>query len=132
LPLAQRGADPNLSAVGTGDDCPTSLDTDPADRCLDRLFARLGLLDDAAPLFRDSGHVPRAGVLLAVPALVRSGVLDVAGRVYGSIGPALYGLRTTIVALLLLALLRIKRPEGSRSTRRWTSAVSSDSTAPRR
>ena len=105
-------ADPNLSALDMGDDCPTSFDTDPADRSLDRLFARLGLLDDAAPLFRDGGHVPRAGVLLAIPALVHSGVLDAARRVYGSIGPAFYGLRTTIVALLLLALLRIKRPEG--------------------
>jgi hypothetical protein len=27
------------------------------------------LLDDAAPLFRDGGHVPRAGVLLALPAI---------------------------------------------------------------
>jgi len=104
------GADPNLSASGA-EDCATSFDKDPADRCLDRLFARLGLLDDAAPLFRDGGHVPRAGVLLAIPALTRSGVLDVAQRVYGSIGPAFYGLRTTVVALLLLALLRIKRPE---------------------
>ncbi len=111
LPL-ESTANPNLSAPELADDCPTSLDTDPADRCLDRLFARLGLLDDAAPLFRDGGRVPRAGVLLAVPALVRSGVLDVARRVYGSIGPAFYGLRTTIVALLLLALLRVKRPEG--------------------
>jgi transposase len=105
-------ADPNLSAAGSDDDCPTSFDTDPADRSLDRLFARLGLLDDAAPLFRDGGRVPRAGVLLALPALMRSGVFDVARRVYGSIGPAFYGLRTTVVALLLLALLRIKRPEG--------------------
>lgn len=105
-------ANPNLSALEAADDCPTSFDTDPADRCLDRLFARLGLLDDAAPLFRDGGHVARAGVLLAVPALAQSGVLDVARRVYGSIGPAFYGLRTTVVALLLLALLRIKRPEG--------------------
>jgi hypothetical protein len=29
----------------------------------------------------------------------------------GSIGPAFYGLRTSMVTLLLLALLRIKRPE---------------------
>ena len=109
---AAASANPNVSAPGSTDDCPASFDSDPADRCLDRFFARLGLLDDAAPLFRDGGRVPRAGVLLAVPALMRSGVLDVARRVYGSIGPAFYGLRTTIVALLLLALLRIKRPEG--------------------
>ncbi len=112
LTTPAAAADPNLSAPEPADDCPTSFDTDPTDRCLDRLFARLGLLDDAAPLFRDGGRVPRAGVLLAVPALMRSGVLDVARRVYGSIGPAFYGLRTTVVALLLLALLRIKRPEG--------------------
>ena len=111
-PALAVAADPNVSAPEPADDCPTSFDTDPADRCFDRIFARLGLLDDAAPLFRDGGRVPRAGVLLAVPALVRSGVLDVARRVYGSIGPAFYGLRTTVVALLLLALLRIKRPEG--------------------
>jgi transposase len=107
-------ADPNLSALTSpADDEPlvVSFDTDPADRSGDRLFAALGLLDDAAPLFGDGQHVPRAGVLLAVPAIVRSGVLSVAREVYGSIGPAFYGLRTTVVALVLLALLRIKRPE---------------------
>ena len=35
-----------------------------------------------------------------------------AREVYGSLAPAFYGLRTTIVALVLMALLRIKRPEG--------------------
>jgi transposase len=105
-------ADPNLSAPAPAADWPASFDADPADRRLDRLFAYLGLLDDAAPLSRDGARVPRAGVLLAIPALVESGVLDAARRVYGSIGPAFYGLRTTIVALLLMALLRIKRPEG--------------------
>lgn len=121
------GADPNLSglppstpkcqaaesaAVPMEEPLPTSFDTDPSDRWHDRLFAYLGLLDDAAPLFRAGLKVPGAGVLLAVPALVESGVLEVAREVYGSIGPAFYGLRTTIVALVLMALLRIKRPEG--------------------
>ena len=45
------------------------------------------------------------------PALIDSGVFEVAREVYGSIGPAFYGLRTTLVAVLLMALLRIKRPE---------------------
>jgi hypothetical protein len=71
----------------------------------------LGLLDDAAPLFRSGTHVPRAGVLLAVPALVNSDVFTIAQKIYGSIGPAFYGLRTTLLTLLLIALLRIKRPE---------------------
>jgi hypothetical protein len=75
-------------------------------------MARLGLLDDAAPRFLSGAQVPGAGVLLAVPALVDSGVFDIAREVYSSIGPAFYGLRTTVVALLLMALLRIKKPEG--------------------
>ena len=91
---------------------PFSFDTDPADRRVDRLFAFLGLLDDAAPMFREGSRVPGAGVLLALPALIESGVIDVARQIYGSIGPAFFGLRSTIVALLLMALLRIKRPEG--------------------
>ena len=91
---------------------PVSFDSDPADRRQDRLLAYLGLLDDAAPRFRSGSRVPGAGVLLALPALIESGVIEVAREVYGSIGPAFYGLRTSIVALLLMALLRIKRPEG--------------------
>jgi len=112
---AQVGADPNLSAFsspGPEDPLPFSMDTDPANRSVDRLMAHLGLLDDAAPFFRPGTLVPRAGVLLVLPALLQSGVFDCAREVYSSIGPAFYGLRTSILALLLMALLRIKRPEG--------------------
>ena len=107
--------DPNLSAFSAApleSPPPQSLDTDPMDRRGDRLMARLGLLDDAAPLFGTSPNVPRAGVLLAVPALVQSGLFDCAQKIYGSLGPAFYGLRTTLLTLLLMALWRIKRPEG--------------------
>jgi hypothetical protein len=105
------GADPNVSGLGVLEDVPMSLDRDPADRRLDRLLAYLGLIDDAAPLFRSAERIPRVGVLLALPPFVTSGVFTVAREVCGSLGPAFYGLRTTMVALLLLALLRIKRPE---------------------
>jgi len=118
-------ADPNLSAsadlraghsVFSGvpiepEPVVTTFDTDPADRRLDRLFAALGLLDDAAPLFRPGAVAPAAGVLLALPSLIHCGVFALARMVYGSIGPAFYGLRTSILTLLLMALLRIKRPE---------------------
>jgi transposase len=105
-------ADPNLSASVDDEPLPVSFDSDPSDRRIDRLFAHIGLLDDAAPLFRSGPRVPRAGVLLALPALLDSSVLACAREVYGSIGPAFYGLRTSIVALLFMALLRIRRPEG--------------------
>lgn len=106
--------DPNLSASVSLDDesIPLSFDADPADRRVDRVLACLGLLDDAAPLFRSGTRVSHGGVLLALPALIDSGVFTIARKIYGSIGPAFYGLRTTVVALLLMALLRIKRPEG--------------------
>jgi len=86
--------------------------SDPSNRQLDRIFARLGKLQDADPLFASAKHISRAGVLLAVPALLQSGILTVAQEVYGSIGPAFYGLRTIMMTFLFMALLRIKRPEG--------------------
>lgn len=115
-PLSQpsNDADPKLSAFSSSleEPIPFTMDTDPADRRVDRFMAYMGFLDDAAPLFRCATHVPGAGVLLALPALVASGVFRCAREVYGSIGPAFYGLRTSVLALLLMALLRIKRPEG--------------------
>jgi len=108
----EPSADPNLSALAWPAALRDSDGIDPANRTFDRLMAYLGLLDDAAPLFRAGSRVPGAGVLLAVPSLLASGVLDCAREVYGGIGPAFYGLRTTIVSLLLMALLRIRRPEG--------------------
>ena len=76
------------------------------------MLACMGLLNDAAPLFESRAAVGRAGVLLAIPALVESGIFRIAEEIYGSIGPAFYGLRTSIVTLLFMALLRIKRAEG--------------------
>jgi len=90
---------------------PMSLDGDASDRSLDRQLAHLGLLNDAAPLFREGFSVPGVGVLLALPCLVETGLLRISHKLYGEIGPAFYGLRTTLLTLLLMALLRIKRPE---------------------
>ncbi|MGH8142516.1 MAG: helix-turn-helix domain-containing protein [Steroidobacteraceae bacterium] len=90
---------------------PLSLDVDAGDRSLDRQLAHAGLLDDAAPMFRDGERIPGVGVLLAVPYLVHSGLLRIARKLYGGIGPAFYGLRTTLVTLFLMALLRVQRPE---------------------
>ncbi len=109
------GGNPKLSAFCASvapSPLPRSLDTDPAHRWTDRLLARLGLLEDAAPLFGCAAAVPCVGVLLALPALVASGVFDCAQRIYGSLGPAFYGLRTSLLTLLLMALWRIKQPEG--------------------
>lgn len=110
---ARERADPNLSALPhvEVEELAVSADANPLDRSGDRLLACLGLLNDAVPLFASGKRLPGAGVLLALPSLVQSGVVDCAREVYGCIGPAFFGLRTTVVALALMALLRIRRPE---------------------
>jgi len=103
--------DPITAPADDGEAVPMSLDGDASDRTFDRQLAHLGLLDDAAPLFREGSSVPGVGVLFALPCLVESGLFRISRKLYGEIGPAFYGLRTTLLTLLLMALLRIKRPE---------------------
>jgi len=113
-PSAQNHAgarDPITASADDGEPVPMSLDCDASDRTFDRQLAYLGLLDDAAPLFREGSSVPGVGVLLALPCLLESGLFRISRKLYGEIGPAFYGLRTTLLTLLLMALLRIKRPE---------------------
>jgi transposase len=103
--------DPIAAPADDAEPVPISLDRDPSDRTFDRQLAHLGLLDDAAPLFREGAAVPDIGVLVALPCLIQSGLFQISRKLYGEIGPAFYGLRTTLLTLLLMALLRIKRPE---------------------
>jgi hypothetical protein len=113
-PSAKDCAGDDNPIGAAGDDAepvPMSLDRDASDRSFDRQLAHLGLLDDAAPLFREGTSVPGVGVLLALPCLVESGLFRISRKLYGEVGPAFYGLRTTLLTLLFMALLRIKRPE---------------------
>lgn len=103
--------DPIGAPADDGEPVAMSLDSDASDRSFDRQLAHLGLLDDAAPLFREGTAVGGVGVLCAVPCLVESGLFRISHKLYGDIGPAFYGLRTTLLTLLLMALLRIKRAE---------------------
>jgi len=83
--------------------------------------ACLGLLVRcAAALWFRHCRSPRGRALLALPLVVSSGVLACAQKIYGSLGPAFYGLRNSLLTLLLMALWRIKRPKASRNTRRKT------------
>src|SRR6516164_9142874 len=53
-----RAGDPISAAADDAEPVPMSLDRDASDRSLDRQLAHLGLLDDAAPLFREGTSVP--------------------------------------------------------------------------
>jgi hypothetical protein len=90
---------------------PSSWGAAPLDRSLDRFLASQGLLLDAEPIFASGLGVPRLGALLALPLMVASGLFVEAERVYGDIGPSFYGLRTSLLVLVLMAVLRIKHPE---------------------
>ena len=80
-------------------------------RTEERALARWGKLPEAAPEFRATEAVPDAGVLLALPALLREGLLDVGTEVYGALSNGFFGLRSVLLTFAFMALLRIKTPE---------------------
>ena len=80
-------------------------------RILDRALAARGKLTEAVPEFESSSAVANAGALLALPAMLELGLLDVGEKVYGSLRNGFYGLRSTLLSLGFMALLRIRNPE---------------------
>lgn len=80
-------------------------------RVRDRALAARGRLTEAAPEFEASFSVANAGALLALPALLELGLLEVGEKVYGCLRNGFYGLRSTLLCLAFMALLRIQNPE---------------------
>ena len=90
---------------------------DPVPRDGERALARFGLLGEgAAPVFAGGAPYPLAGLLLALPALERAGLLASAKAVYGRLRNGFYGLGVMLVFLVFLALLREPRAEGATRT----------------
>ncbi len=90
---------------------------DPVPRQAGRAAARFGLLGEgAAPVFAAGARCPLAGLLLALPALEQAGLLACARQVYGRLRNGCYGLASTLVMLVFLALLREPRAEGATRT----------------
>jgi transposase len=87
---------------------------DPAGRDGERALARFGLLGEgAAPVFIPGARYPLAGLLLALPALEDTGLLECARTVYGRLRNGFYGLETMLVPGVFQALLREPRAEGA-------------------
>jgi hypothetical protein len=80
-------------------------------RHVERGQASLGLLQEAAPRFVAAESVSKAGVLLALPAVVSQGLYAVGKEVYFALRPGFFGLRATLSTLVFMALLRIKNAE---------------------
>jgi hypothetical protein len=78
----------------------------------ERTDARFGRIPEAAPVLESGSNLRFLGVLLAVPAILDLRLLHTVKSVYGSLRPGFYGLRSFVLTLVFMALLRIKRPEG--------------------
>ena len=80
-------------------------------RTLDRALAANGKLSEAAPEFQPTEAVAGAGVLLALPALLEQGLLEVTEGVFGRLRNAFYGLRAVVLTFAFMGLLRLRNPE---------------------
>ena len=84
IPTGQDPAEPELEVL-----------PDPVPRDAERALARFGLLGEgAAPAFTPGARYPLAGLLLALPPLAQSGLLDCARQVYGRLRNGFYSLRS--------------------------------------
>jgi len=88
-------------------------------RVTDRVLARVGKIVEAPPEFEPSMAVANAGSLVALPALLELGLLDVAESVYDRLKNGFYGLRSTMLCLAFMALLRIRTPERMQFEAPW-------------
>ena len=77
----------------------------------ERALAPTGLLVEAAPKFEAAESVAKAGVLVALPALLGLGLVDVGQQVYKRLKNGYYGLTSMLLTFGLMALIRIKSIE---------------------
>jgi hypothetical protein len=112
------GAAGDSAGPGTGDDeagqGAVPVLPDPVPRDGERALARWGLLGEGAvPVFTAGARYPLAGLLLVLPALEGTGLLDAARQVYGQLKDGFYGLGATLLTLVFLALAGEPRAEGA-------------------
>jgi hypothetical protein len=69
--------------------------------------------EGAVPVLTPGARYPLAGLLLALPALEGTGLLDAARQVYGQLRDGFYGLTATLLTLVFLALAGEPRAEGA-------------------
>ena len=110
---ADQGSVPD-QRDGEAADEPLPVLPDPVPRDGERALARWGLLGEGAgPVFAAGARYPLAGLLLALPALEGTGLLEAARRVYGRLRDGYYGLAATLLTLVFLALAGEPRAEGA-------------------
>jgi len=78
----------------------------------ERALAPTGLLVEALPRFDAAESVTKAGVLVALPAVVGQGLLEIGQQIYGGLRNGYYGLTSMLLTFGFMALVRIKSTEG--------------------
>jgi transposase len=81
-------------------------------RTEERALAATGLLVEAPPRLEAAASVGKGGVLVALPALLDQGLVEVGRQIYGSLRNGYYGLNAMVLTFGLMALVRIKSAEG--------------------
>ena len=99
---AVEDAVPPLVAVAT-----------PVPRTEERQAARAGVLVEAEPVFTEGAELPLLGLLLALPTLAATGLLEEASDLFGQLRNGFYGLRASLLTFFFLALVREPRAEGA-------------------
>ena len=78
----------------------------------ERALASTGQLPEAPVRFEAAQSVAKAGVLVALPALLSQGLLEVGQNIYAKLNNGYYGLTTMLLTFGLMALVRVKSAEG--------------------
>ena len=113
------GAAAGIAGPGAGDDdagqgAVVPVLPDPVPRDAERALARWGLLGEGAgPVFTPGARYPLAGLLLALPALEGTGLLEAAREVYGQLKDGSCGMGATLLTMVFLALAGEPRAEGA-------------------
>jgi len=71
----------------------------------------MGRLKEAMPVFPAVDGLSRLGVLLSLPLLLSQGLIEVGEKVFGSLNSGFFGLRSVLMCISFMSLLRIKNVE---------------------
>ena len=80
-------------------------------RHTERALARMGRLKEAMPVFSAVDGLSRVGVLLSLPILLSQGLIEVGEEIFGSLNSGFFGLRSVLICIAFMSLLRIKNIE---------------------
>ncbi len=102
-------------AAAVSDDRPGLVPVlaDPVPRGAERVLARFGLIGYAPPVFTPCARAPLAGLLLGLPALAGTGLLEAAHEVYGELPNGFYSLDAMLCEGVFRALLGQARAQGA-------------------